>query len=95
VPGVGKKTAARLLVELKSRLDVPDSGFATAAVTAGRAAGNGSGAGESSARADVRTALAGLGYTPDEIRNATADLPDDGDAAELLRQALSALAAGR
>ena len=26
VPGVGKKTAARLLVELKSRLDVPDSG---------------------------------------------------------------------
>jgi holliday junction DNA helicase RuvA len=98
VPGVGKKTAARLLVELKSRLDIPDADLASA-VSAGSAAGaNGAGAaglGPASARADVRAALAGLGYTGDEIREATLDLPDEGDAAELLRAALSRLATGR
>jgi Holliday junction DNA helicase RuvA len=101
VPGVGKKTAARLLVELKSRLDIPDADLAAAVAAGsgnGNGAGNGSGAGglgPASARADVRAALAGLGYSGDEIREATLDLPDDGDAAELLRAALSRLATGR
>ena len=100
VPGVGKKTAARLLVELKSRLDIPDADLA-AAVAPGNGNGAGlggagaAGLGPASARADVRAALAGLGYSGDEIREATLDLPDDGDAAELLRAALSRLATGR
>ena len=52
VPGVGKKTAARLLVELKSRLDIPlDIGPAG---PAGRSAAVSGGA---TARADVREAL--------------------------------------
>jgi holliday junction DNA helicase RuvA len=89
VPGVGKKTAARLLVELKSRLHIPDSEAVPVA-----AGGNGS-AGPPSAHADVREALAGLGYGPDEIRAATADLPDETDAALLLREALQRLGSAR
>jgi Holliday junction DNA helicase RuvA len=88
VPGVGKKTAARLLVELKARLDVPIGDGVP--VTAGAGAeGDG---GPPSPHADVREALSGLGYTADEVRVATAGLPDDGDASALLRLALAKLA---
>jgi Holliday junction DNA helicase RuvA len=91
VPGVGKKTAARLLIELKSRLDVPIG----EPIPAGVAAGNGHGRTSlPSPHADVREALAGLGYGPDEVHVATSDLPDEGDAATLLRLALARLAQG-
>jgi Holliday junction DNA helicase RuvA len=91
VPGVGKKTAARLLVELKSRLDVPEAG-PVPGVGGGVAVAS---AGERTATTDVREALAGLGYGPDEIRAATAELIDDGDAAAMLRRALQRLASAR
>ncbi|MBN2623380.1 MAG: Holliday junction branch migration protein RuvA [Acidimicrobiales bacterium] len=91
VPGVGKKTAARLLVELKSRLDVPDGNVVPAATTAA----SGALPSERTATADVREALAGLGYAPDEIRAATAELADDGDASAMLRRALQRLASAR
>jgi Holliday junction DNA helicase RuvA len=86
VPGVGKKTAARLLIELKSRLDLDDDGpdLTVAAVT-----------GKGSARAEVRAALAGLGYGPDEVREATRELPDEGSVQDLLRAALKQLATAR
>jgi Holliday junction DNA helicase RuvA len=87
VPGVGKKTAARLLVELKSRLDIPDLDLTDPA-----AAANGD---QGSARADVRAALAELGYGVDEIREVLPDLPTDGDPALLLREALQRLATSR
>jgi Holliday junction DNA helicase RuvA len=80
VPGVGKKTAARLLVELKSRLDVPDIDLS--AITTKVAASG------PNVRADVREALAGLGYSPEEIRDALSDVPDDGDPAIALKLAL-------
>ena len=89
VPGVGKKTAARLLLDLKSRLSIPDLGD-TPALTGGAAPTAATGA-----RADVREALAGLGYTDGEVREVMADLPDDGDAAALLRDALQRLATAR
>ena len=90
VPGVGKKTAARLLVELKSRLHLDDGG--PVPVAAGAPA-----AGQRPATADVRDALAGLGYSAEEIRMATAELDGDGDGdpSVLLRTALQRLAAAR
>ena len=80
VPGVGRKTAARLLVELKSRLEVPDVDLSVVAPAPGSA--------EPSVRADVREALTGLGYGPDEIRAALADLDDEADSAIALKHAL-------
>jgi Holliday junction DNA helicase RuvA len=85
VPGVGRKTAARLLVELKSRLDVPDVDISATAIAA-------AGGGAPSVRSDVRDALAELGYGSDEIGRALADLPDGSDSSELLREALQRLA---
>lgn len=89
VPGVGKKTAARLLVELKARLDMP--GVELAAV-----AGRDTDARRvpASPRADVRDALANLGYGADEVADALRELPDEGDPAELLKVALQRLAVG-
>jgi Holliday junction DNA helicase RuvA len=86
VPGVGKKTAARLLVELKSRLDVP--GLDAAAV-AGR---DGAAGASISPQSDVRDALANLGYGPDEVAAVLRELPDDDDPSALLRVALQRLA---
>lgn len=89
VPGVGKKTAARLMIELKTRLDVPlaDAGPAEADPDAPVDGAN-------AARADVRDALVGLGYSAEEVVEATRDLPD-GDAGDLLKEALRRLAGSR
>jgi Holliday junction resolvasome RuvABC DNA-binding subunit len=43
----------------------------------------------------VREALTGLGYSDAEVREVMADLPDDGDAGLLLRDALQRLATVR
>lgn len=81
VPGVGKKTAERLIIELRDRLSVPtlDSGTG----------------GSVSAVADVRDALASLGYASDEIREALRELPTGADSSTLLRDALKMLGARR
>jgi Holliday junction DNA helicase RuvA len=81
VPGVGKRTAQRLLVDLKTRLAVPDLDLTA---VPGSAAPN--------ARAEVRDALAGLGYSGDEVRDVFAQLGDEGTVEDLLRDALRALA---
>jgi Holliday junction DNA helicase RuvA len=90
VPGVGKKTAARLLIDLKSRLSIPDLGQAPALTGASAAD-----VGPASVRADVRIALVELGYSDGEVRDVMADLPADGDAGALLRDALQRLGAAR
>ena len=88
VPGVGRKTAQRLLVELKSRLELGEVDLRSLDAVAGAEAG----APVASAHADVREALVGLGYGNDEIAGVVAQLPLDGDASDLLRQALQKLA---
>ena len=78
VPGVGKRTAQRLLVELKSRLEVPELDLSDDG-------------GGPAPRAEVRAALSGLGYGADEVRDVVAQLPEDGSVEDLLREALKLL----
>ena len=88
VPGVGKKTAARLVMELKSKLDLPEGEIAVPSGDSGQASASGD------SRADVRTALEGLGYGADEIHAVLVDLPTEGDVGGLLKDALRRLASG-
>ncbi len=81
VPGVGRKTAARLLIDLKSRLEVPELAPVGGPAVAGR-----------SARGETRAALAELGYSTDEIRVALDGLAEDLGVEDLLRLALRELA---
>jgi holliday junction DNA helicase RuvA len=86
VPGVGKKTATKLLVELKSRMDLGEVDIVE--LTGGINVATG-------AISEVRTALIGLGYSTDEVKHAVADLSADGDTSALLRQALLRLGSKR
>lgn len=76
VPGIGKKTAERLLLELKDKLDI--------AVIAVRAQTDGAGN-------DVVHALVALGYSDKEARNAVSNLESGLSVTEGIRQALKAL----
>ncbi|MDA8282070.1 MAG: Holliday junction ATP-dependent DNA helicase RuvA [Actinomycetota bacterium] len=85
VPGIGPKSAARLLPELRARLDL-DAGVDMEVVGPGAVP---------SALGDLRAALAGLGYSVEEIRQVLAGLPEEGRVEDLLRLALRDLAAAR
>jgi Holliday junction DNA helicase RuvA len=85
VPGVGRKGAARLVLELKGRLGEGEP--EPPVETAGRPA-----------YTEVREALGALGYGPAEIKAALAALPADAGALateELLRLALRGLGTAR
>jgi Holliday junction DNA helicase RuvA len=86
VPGVGRKTAMRLLVDLKSRFGELDGALSSAIALIG---------GTPSPASEVADALTQLGYGPDEIRTAVRALPADGNVEELLRAALRELAPRR
>jgi Holliday junction DNA helicase RuvA len=86
VPGIGKKTAARLLMELKAKFDVELESELVDITSTSLASET------SSARADVAAALTGLGYSSEEIRRVVSTLPADGPTEELLRLALRELA---
>jgi holliday junction DNA helicase RuvA len=91
VPGVGKKTAARLLIELKSKLSIDDADYGAAISSLS----DPSAVAEADARSDVRAALGELGYGTEEIKAVVRKLPTTGTASELLKQALAILSGGR
>jgi Holliday junction DNA helicase RuvA len=84
VPGVGRKTAQRLCVDLASRLDVLEPAFVP----------SGPGA-PVDGRSEVREALLALGYRNEEIRPILDGLPTEGAVEVLLREALRELAPQR
>ena len=79
VPGIGKKTAERLVLELKGKLAGTGAATAAAAVP------------PSGARADVAAALIALGYSEREAAAATKKLPEDCTVNDGLRLALKSL----
>jgi len=83
VPGVGKRTAQRLLVDLKARLEVPDLDLVEAT------------GGTSTPRSEVRDALIGLGYSPEEVRTVLGQIGEEGTVETMLRDALRVLAGSR
>ena len=88
VPGVGRKTAARLVMELKSRLDIPSGDYA------GVVADGADASTPQAVHGDVRAALESLGYGPEEIHAVLVDMPVQGDTGALLKDALRRLASG-
>ncbi|MGZ4127993.1 MAG: Holliday junction branch migration protein RuvA [Actinomycetota bacterium] len=84
IPGVGKKTAARMILELREKLALPELEVVPGGNGARRAV-----------LVEVKGALLNLGYTPAEARTALESLPDDRDDArvqDLLKLALKELA---
>lgn len=78
VPGIGKRSAQKLLLELKPKLDVADARIEA-----------------SGPMAEVREALATLGYAPEEIRGTLAGMDGDLGVEEMLRLALRELGKAR
>ena len=80
IPGIGKKTAERMLVELRDRLD----GLATGV-------GSASGGVPKDPVAEATVALQSLGYKPAEVARMVRDAAVSGDRAEeIIRKALKA-----
>lgn len=78
VPGIGKKTAQRILIDLKEKLELPDLEIV------GSAPG---------AMAEARSALENLGYSAGEVRAAIAEagVSEDASAGDVVKAALRVL----
>ncbi|MDE0268212.1 MAG: Holliday junction branch migration protein RuvA [Acidimicrobiaceae bacterium] len=86
VKGIGNKTAKRLIMELKSKLELPED-------TVSATADNWESEPVNSLKSDVRSALLGLGYSPREINATMNRLPailfEEGTVEGILREALT------
>lgn len=78
VPGIGKKTAERLVLELKGKLN--GSAFSSASAS------------NSAAQSDIISALVALGYSEREAQSAVRQLPPDITVNDGIRLTLKALA---
>ena len=79
IPGIGKKTAERMLVELRDRVD---------SIGGGMPAGGGA---PGDPATEAATALQALGYKPAEVTRLVRDAAAPGDSAEdIIRKALKA-----
>jgi len=90
LPGVGKKTAERLLVEMRDKLEGwlgQVGGAGESSISAGP---------ETDIVADAESALVALGYRPAEASRMVAAVNDDGvgDSEELIRRALKSMVRG-
>ena len=89
VPGVGKKIAERLLLELRDKLPLSSTSSAPAATVAPPNGAPGSGSER------LRSALTGMGFKPSEAERAAAVVVERDDGApleDMLRVALAVLA---
>ncbi|WP_339487333.1 Holliday junction branch migration protein RuvA [Pseudomonas sp. EL_65y_Pfl2_R95] len=88
IPGVGKKTAERLLVELKDRFKAWETLPGMTSLVVAPVVG----AGAPSAENDAVSALISLGYKPQEASRAVSAVKEDGLSSEdLIRRALKGM----
>ena len=78
VPGIGKRSAEKLMLELRPKME------ASLEASAG-----------TGPLSEVREALSGLGYGPDEIQDTLAAMPHDLPVEDMLKQSLQLLGKGR
>lgn len=84
IPGVGKKGAERMALELRSKVGALPGGDDPLVGTPVAVAGD--------ARSEARMALSSLGYGAAEVEHALRGVGGDGSAEDLIRQALRGLA---
>ncbi|NCF24396.1 MAG: Holliday junction branch migration protein RuvA [Gammaproteobacteria bacterium] len=82
VPGIGKKTAERLIIEMRDRIDAPSAQTGTTKVQV-----------DAGAKSEAVDALISLGYKPREVQKLIGELDIDGKSAEdIIRLALRQVA---
>jgi Holliday junction DNA helicase RuvA len=90
LPGIGKKTAERLIIEMRDRLDKLDTSLPSTAIASGPAESQT----EASPVADAVSALIALGYKPVDASRMVRSLDTTGLASEeIIRKALQSVTA--
>jgi len=89
MPGIGKKTAERLLIEMRDRLSDWDGGSEESSAPSAASV-------SASITNDAETALVSLGYKPQQAAHAIAQVlkanPEIEDSEQLIRQSLKSMA---